>query len=247
MPAPAEPAHPTPLAVRLAALVVVPAVLLGGLWLVSGRIATGYWASIALGVAWFVLASVVLGKLTKHRRDLRRFTRPAFILTAVAVSFAVYWTSIRETTVDEDVVAGVPASRAAMPAGNAPDGGEAGETGKTTPAAMPAMNVQLSAGAVEAVGHSAEGRAAIVRLAEGGHVLTLTDFDIDPGPGVEVRLVPGSDDGAADHVLLGDLKGTRGDQQYRVPSGTDLDRYRRVVFWCVPFSQSLARADLRPS
>ena len=241
MPAPAAPAHPTPLAVRLAAVVVVPAVLLSGLWLVSGRIASGYWTSIAFGVAWFVLASIVLGKLTKHRRDLRRFTRPAFALTAIAVSFAFYWTSIRETTVDEDVVAGVPASQAMGPATSAPRGGE------PTPAAMPAMNVQLAAGAVEAVGHSAEGRVALVRVARGGHVLTLTAFDIDPGPMVEVRLVAGTDDAAADHVLLGDLKGTRGDQQYRVPAGADLERYRRVVFWCVPFSQSLARADLRAS
>jgi hypothetical protein len=241
MPAPAESAHATPFAVKLAALVVVPAVLLVGLWLISGRIASGYWTSIAFGVAWFVLASVVLGKLTKHRRDLRRFTRAAFALTAIAVSFGFYWTSIRETTVDEDVVAGVPASQAAAPSAGAPDGGE------PAPASMPVMNVQIAAGAVQAVGHSAEGRAALVRLARGGHVLTLTDFDIDPGPMVEVRLVAGTDDAATDHVLLGDLKGTRGDQQYRVPAGADLERYRRVVFWCVPFSQSLARADLRPS
>jgi hypothetical protein len=234
-------AHPTPLAVRLAAVVLVPAVLLAGLWLISGRVASGYWTSIAFGVAWFVLASVVLGKLTKHRRDLRRSTRPAFALTAIAVSFAFYWTSIRETTVDEDVVAGVPASRAMAPPAREPRDGEA------MPAAMPAMNVQIAAGTVDAVGHSAEGRAALVRLARGGHVLTLTDFDIDPGPMVEVRLVAGTDDASADHVLLGDLKGTRGDQQYRVPAGADLERYRRVVFWCVPFSQSLARADLRAS
>ena len=241
MPALAESGRPTPLAVKLAALVVVPVVLLAGLWLVAGRIASGYWTSIAFGAAWFLLASVVLGRLTKPRPDLRRFTRPAFAVTAIAVSFAFYWTSIRETTVDEDVVAGVPASRAAAPSASAPDGG------KPAAAAMPAMNVQLATGAVEAVGHSAEGRAALVRLARGGHVLTLTDFDIDPGPMVEVRLVAGSDDAATDHVLLGDLKGTRGDQQYRVPAGTDLERYRRVVFWGVQFSQSLARADLRAS
>ena len=242
MSAPTASDHPAPLAVRLAALVVVPAVLLIGLWLISGRIAPGYWTSIAFGTAWFVLASVVLGKLTKRRPDLRRFTRPAFALTVIAVSFAFYWTSIRETTVDEDVVAGVPASQAAKaPAANATDGGE------LEAATRPAMNVQLAAGPVEAVGHSADGRAALVRLARGGHVLTLTDFDIDPGPMVEVRLVAGTDDSATDHVLLGDLKGTRGDQQYRVPAGADLERYRRVVFWCVPFSQSLARADLRAS
>lgn len=43
---------------------------------------------------------------------------------------------------------------------------------------------------------------------------------------------------------LGPLKGSRGDQQYEIPRGVDLDRYRTVVFWCVPFSQALARARL---
>ena len=87
----------------------------------------------------------------------------------------------------------------------------------------------------------------MVRLPDGGLRLTLRDFDIDPGPMVVVRLVAGDDDAAADHVLLGDLKATQGNQQYTIPKGTDLTRYSTVVFWCVPFSQSLARASLRPS
>ena len=102
-------------------------------------------------------------------------------------------------------------------------------------------------GAVEAVSHSGSGRAAVVRLADGRLKLTLRDFDIDPGPMVVVRLVAGDDDAGSDHVARGDLKATRGNQQYAIPKGTNLRRYRTVVFWCVPFSQSLARAGLRPS
>lgn len=47
-----------------------------------------------------------------------------------------------------------------------------------------------------------------------------------------------------DFVDLGTLKGNRGNQQHRIPSRTDLRRYREVVFWCVPFTQTLARAQL---
>jgi len=217
---------------RVVVLLAVPALLLAGLWLVSGRIFSSYWASIAAGVVWFVAVSAVLGRVGKRRAELRPWLRGAFAVTALAMAVAFYWTSIRETTVDERIVVAAPAGDMAMPASDE---------------VTPRRDVQVAAGRVEAVGHSAEGRAAVVSLAAGGRVLTLADFDIDPGPMVEVRLVAGDDDASRDHVLLGSLKGTRGDQQYRIPDGTAVRRYDRLVFWCVPFSQSLARARLRPS
>jgi hypothetical protein len=91
--------------------------------------------------------------------------------------------------------------------------------------------------------HSGEGRAQVVELARGGRKLTLTDFDIDPGPQVVVRLT----DADGEHAELGDMKGSRGDQQYDIPDSVNLDRYRTVVFWCVPFSQALAEAKLSPA
>ncbi len=230
-----------PLAVRLLAVPVVVAVLLVGLWLVAGRIAGGYWTSIALGTAWFVVASIGFGRLTKPRPAFRPFVRGAFAATALAAVVAFYWTSIRETTVDEQLVTGVPASRVAEAPAPA-DGARRAERDRPR-----RENVQVASGDVEAVSHSAGGRAAVVRLPDGRLRLTLRDFDIDPGPMVVVRLVAGDDDDAADHVLLGDLKATRGNQQYTIPQGTDLRRYDTVVFWCVPFSQSLARTVLRPS
>lgn len=236
-PAPVTP-RATPLALRLLAAVAVAAVLLLGLLVVSGLIAPGYDSSIALGIAWFVLASVALGRLTKGRRDLRPWARGAFLLTAVGVAFAFYWTSIRETEVNEDVAVGTRASD--LPPR------ERGPGGDRRPPRR--VNVELAAGSVESLAHSAEGRAAAVELARGGRRLTLRDFDIDPGPEVEVRLVPrGADEGTDDHENLGGLKGSKGNQQYTIPKGVDLKRYATVVFWCVPFTQALARADLRPS
>ncbi|HEV2786847.1 MAG TPA: DM13 domain-containing protein [Solirubrobacteraceae bacterium] len=110
-----------------------------------------------------------------------------------------------------------------------------------------ARNVELLHGKVRAVGHSANGRAAVV-LTGGRRVLTLRRFRIDPGPNVRVWLVPRSARGDGqipkDYEDLGRLKGNRGDQQYRIPARVDLRRYRSVIFWCVPFTQTLARADL---
>jgi hypothetical protein len=79
-------------------------------------------------------------------------------------------------------------------------------------------------------------------------VLTLTRFETDNGPDLRLLLVAGparSEGEVRDHVDLGALKGNRGDQQYRLPAGLDLDRYPTVVVWCRAFSVLFARAPLR--
>jgi hypothetical protein len=116
------------------------------------------------------------------------------------------------------------------------------------PAAL-AANVELLHGTVRAAGHDAAGRAAVVQIDGGRRVLTLRRFRIDPGPQVRVYLVPRSgarSDGAVrrDFKDLGKLKGNRGNQQYTIPRSVDLRRYNSVVFWCVPFTTILARANL---
>jgi hypothetical protein len=116
--------------------------------------------------------------------------------------------------------------------------------------AMAAKNVELLHGTVRSVGHEASGRAAVV-LTNGRRVLTLRNFRIDPGPQVRVWLVPRSarGDGAIrrDYKDLGKLKGNKGNQQYSIPRSVDLRRYRSVIFWCVPFTTTLARANLTKS
>ncbi len=103
-------------------------------------------------------------------------------------------------------------------------------------------------GRVRTRGHSATGRAAVVRRPDGSRVLTLSGgFRIDPGPKVQVYLVRGNGDDVSDHVDLGKLKGSKGDQQYRIPASADLSTHRTVVFWCVPFTSTLAVAALRPA
>ncbi len=106
----------------LLAAVAVVAALGVGTWFWSGAVAPGYRSSIALGVAWFVAVSAVAGKLTKHRPGLRRWTRATFVVCAVASVAAFGWTSVRSTTVDEEVVTGVPASK--LPASENPAAGE---------------------------------------------------------------------------------------------------------------------------
>ncbi len=48
----------------------------------------------------------------------------------------------------------------------------------------------------------------------------------------------------AGFVELGKLKGTDGDQNYDVPAGLDLSRYRAVSIWCRRFSVNFGAAPL---
>ena len=116
--------------------------------------------------------------------------------------------------------------------------------------ALAARNVELLHGTVRSGAHSASGRAAVV-LTSGRRVLTLRNFRIAAGPKVRVYLVPrsvrGDGDVRRDFKDLGALKGNRGNQQYSIPASVDLRRYRSVIFWCVPFTTTLARANLTKS
>lgn len=226
---------------RLVTAFGVLVALLAGLWVASGLLAPTYLTSIIFGIAWFLIASVVLGKAVKQRPDLRWAVRGTFIVTAVVVGAAFAWTSLRDKTVDEDVVTGVPVSAAAGPPVEA---GSEPAKGRAKP---PPRNVALVKGEFEVADEgSAEGQATVVSLASGdGRVLTLTDFEVEPGPDLRVYMVPGDGKDTGDHVDLGGLKGNKGDQQYELPKGTDLGRYRTVVIWCRSFSVAFARATLR--
>jgi len=230
------------LAAKLAAVPLVVLTIAAGLWFWSGVVAPGYWSTIALGVLWFVACSVLFGRIGKARPELRPWVRGTFLACSVAATFAFYWTSVRDTVVDEQIATGVPASRAAAPGGGDPLAPQP----EPEPAETTRQNVVERSGAVEPQGHSARGTARVVRLATGGRRLTLSDgFEIDPGPQVRVYLA--TDAGGETFKDIAALKGSKGTQQYAIPAGVDLARYDTVVFWCVPFSQSLASAALRPA
>lgn len=111
----------------------------------------------------------------------------------------------------------------------------------------------LLSGSFHSVAHETHGRATVLRLPDGHVVLRLADFMTSNGPDVRVYLVAAndaSDNGTvtrAGFVELGKLKGTDGDQNYDVPAGLDLARYRAVTIWCRRFSVNFATAPLTPN
>jgi hypothetical protein len=100
-------------------------------------------------------------------------------------------------------------------------------------------------GAFRSEEHDTRGVATVVRRGDGRRFLTLERFATAAGPDLRVRLVPGdtANGAASGAVDLGALKGNRGDQQYRVPSGLDAEGHT-VVIWCRTFSAPFGRAVL---
>lgn len=232
------------LPVKLLAPPLVVVILAAGLWFWAGVVAPGYWSTIVLGILWFVACSVLFGRVGKARPELRPWVRGTFLACCAVAVFGFYWTSIRDTVVDERIVTGVPASEA----GTAQiEGDPLAPQPQPQPQPQPRKakraNVVELTGTVRPQSHSASGTARVVALAAGGRRLTLSDgFEIDPGPQVRVYLA--TDAAAKAFADIGALKGSKGNQQYAIPAGVDLARYDTVVFWCVPFSQSLASAAL---
>src|SRR4051794_22934259 len=120
-------------------------------------------------------------------------------------------------------------------------------------AAQPAAPAALLAGRFHSVAHETRGLATIHQLAGGNRILRLTEFVTSNGPDVRVYLVAAAD--ASDNetvtkagfIELGRLKGTDGNQNYDIPAGLDLNKYRAVTIWCRRFSVNFATAPLTPA
>ena len=108
----------------------------------------------------------------------------------------------------------------------------------------------LAQGQFHKADKAGKGTATIYRLANGKRVLRLTDFSVENGPDLHVRLIAADDarDTASvaktDHVELGKLKGNKGSQNYDVPENVDLSKYKVVSIWCNRFSVNFAAAPL---
>ncbi len=100
--------------------------------------------------------------------------------------------------------------------------------------------------------HSTSGRATIYQEQDGKLVLRLTSFKTSNGPDVHVILIAAkdADDDAnflksdTERVELGKLKGNEGDQNYEIPSGTDLGKFQTVSIYCERFNANFGAAPL---
>jgi Electron transfer DM13 len=100
--------------------------------------------------------------------------------------------------------------------------------------------------------HSTSGRATIYKEADGRLLLRLTNFKTSNGPDVHVVLIAAKDadddanflKSSTERLELGVLKGNEGDQNYDIPSGTDLKKFQTVSIYCVRFNANFGAAPL---
>jgi Electron transfer DM13 len=90
--------------------------------------------------------------------------------------------------------------------------------------------------------HKAQGVAKVINLADGRTFLRLENLKTTNGPDLYVYLSTGKD--VSDIVSLGKLKGNIGNQNYEIPAGTDLVKYKTVLIWCKAFSTLFGSAKL---
>ncbi len=96
--------------------------------------------------------------------------------------------------------------------------------------------------------HQGSGVAKVFRLPDDSTVLRFEDFMVTNGPALSVLLSsnpsPASSGDLGDYVDLGPLKGNIGNQNYEISPSTNLDDFKSVVIYCVPFHVVFATATL---
>ena len=219
----------TPIQLKIAAVPIVIVIVALGVWVAGGVLSDDMNVAMGLTAVWFGLAGLAALLVVRARRDLLVPVLGTFIVVAAAIGIYLGYSSLVDKEVNEDVAVGVPAAQAR--------GGGA--------QAAPTQDVQLSSAEFESGAHTTTGTAAVVELAAGGRVLTLTDFETDPGPDLRVYLATDRD--ASDNVDLDALKGNVGNQQYEIPDDVDLANFDTVVIWCRAFSVEFGSAELQGS
>ena len=155
-----------------------------------------------------------------------------------------------DTMMDEPMPAGLAGvAVAAMPV--ATPAATATAAAAPTPAATPdtgpaavAMGMFMDADDF----HRGSGSATMFRGPDGSHILRFEDFMVTNGPALSVLISKAegitSSENLGEYLDLGPLKGNVGNQNYEVPSGTDVSEYKTVVIYCVPFHVVFATAPL---
>jgi len=112
---------------------------------------------------------------------------------------------------------------------------------------IPAPGV-VGSGKILDVAHHGSGTVQLIRQNATDAIVRLVDLDVSNGPDLRVLLSENSgvqsSPGLGNYIELGKLKGNKGTQNYVVPAGTDLSKYKSVVIYCKPFHVVFNSADL---
>lgn len=170
------------------------------------------------------------------------------VLVAVLAVWFKPWGLILNDTVNEAApgalaaAASVPTSTATAP--TAPAAATAGPAAGPAVAAPAPVGLNRRGSFVPGE-HEISGSAHFIPTAK-GVVLRLEDLRTTNGPDVRVYLSTRANGavGAGD-LQVAPIKGNQGNQNYLLPAGTDVSKYRSVVIWCERFSVGFGHAELK--
>ncbi|MEV8372243.1 DM13 domain-containing protein [Kribbella sp. NPDC056861] len=183
----------------------------------------------------------------------------AVVVTAVALPLFQPWRLFTGKVVDEALPGADPISMTTSSKAPPTISDDRRQT-PTTPPSSPAQPTtqatapkSLATGAFISHEHQTTGTATAIKLPNGDRVLRLEGLDTSDGPDLEVwlsdaKVVGGRagwhvfDDGR--HRSLGQLKGTKGNQNYVIPSDVDLTVLNSVSIWCNRFNVSFGATSL---
>jgi hypothetical protein len=218
--------------------VLTPLAMLGliaaGSLVLQRWVAETFLAALVLSVLWGLLVGGAFLLRAFRHRELLLPTVAALAIGGLGALAGFWYFSVRDVVVDEEIVvaqadAEAEPKRAAGPAAES----------------RPSDPVALARGSFRGEdGHDGAGTATVVETADGRRLLTFSEFDVSPGPDVDVYLTRDAAE-IDDRIELGDLKGNVGDQQYEIPASADIGRYDNVVLYCVSFTVRIAVAPLR--
>lgn len=197
------------------------------------------------------------GKLRRIRSFLRGFIRrhPVFssIAAGLGVGFVVFvlvWFQPQKLFLDQKVNEGLPGA-IESPAAAAPSASAASAAPSPAPAQSPNAPklTVLASGTFRSLEHGTSGKARILRRSDGSLFLRFDDLNTSNGPDLHVYLsqIPAGDDWHAygeRFIDLGKLKGNIGDQNYSLPAGIDLSKFKSAVVWCRRFAVGFGVAGL---
>lgn len=172
-------------------------------------------------------------------------------LGVLFVVFVLVWFQPQKLFLDQKVneaLPGVIESPAGSPSAGQPTASPAPSPAPAHSPRAPKLAV-LARGNLRSLEHGTSGQALILRRSDGSLFLRFDDLNTSNGPDLHVYLsqVPAGDDWHAygeRYLDLGKLKGNIGDQNYALPSGIDLTKYRSAVVWCRRFAVGFGVAGL---
>ena len=169
------------------------------------------------------------------------------LVASLGIASVIYfepWTLFTSSTIDE-----------AVPETSLPIQVETEETEASEPQPEPEISypLTLTEGTFISHEHETSGQVKILELQDGSRVLRIENLETSDGPQLEVWITDAPviegidgwfvfDDG--EYVNLGELKATKGNQNYELPAELNLNQFSSVSIWCSRFAVSFGAAEL---